>query len=470
MLLRYFYDENLAQASYFVGCQETAEAIVVDPARDIKPYLAAAEADEMQIVAITETHIHADFVSGSRELAERIGAKVYLSDCGDENWKYGFTNRLNHTLLLDGDIFCVGNLRFETLHTPGHTPEHISFLLTDSVSADEPMGLFSGDFVFVGDVGRPDLLETAANIMGTAELGARQMFRSLQRFRQLPDFLQVWPGHGAGSACGRDLGAVPTSTAGYEKKFNWAFAVEDENTFVEMLLADQPETPKYFGVMKVVNKEGPRFLSDIPGIKKAPFQRLESALKEGRAVVDTRPAEQFAGGHIPGTINIPHESSFSNWAGWLLDYDKPFYLISDDRRVSEAVRNLAAVGLDNCGGYFDTGSLDLWVESEMDLAYYVEEEPYWLGPRIGNGTVSLIDVRGLREWEEEHIPGAQHIMLGYLNDRVADIPPGRPVVVQCRIGVRSSIAASILKAQGLEDVINLRGGIEGWKAAGLPTN
>ncbi len=469
MLLRYFYDQNLAQASYFVGCQETNEAIVVDPARDIEPYLEMARAEEMQIVSATETHIHADFVSGSRELADRVGAKVYLSNCGDRDWKYAYTDSVDHALLLDGDVFRVGNLRFETVHTPGHTPEHISFLLTDTVSADQPMGIFSGDFVFVGDVGRPDLLEKAVKVRGSAELGARQMFHSLQRFRKLPDFLQVWPGHGAGSACGRDLGAVPTSTVGYEKKFNWSFTISDEDKFVEMLLADQPEIPNYFAVMKQANREGPKLLNEVPRVKKAPYHRLESALADGLTLVDARPAEQFAAGHIPGTINIPPESSFTNWAGWLLRYDQPFFLISDERNISWVSRDLAAVGLDNHAGYFDLSCLTRWVESGKQLANYHEEGPNQVAQQLERGKVTLIDVRNLSEWDEEHIPGAQHIMLGYLRERAVEIPADRPVVVQCRIGVRSSIGASILKAKGFENVINLQGGIESWKSADLPT-
>ena len=468
MLLRYIYDQNLAQASYFVGCQETNEAIVVDPVRDIDPYMKIAQAEEMQIVSVTETHIHADFVSGTRELVDRVGAKTYLSDCGNRDWKYAYTDSVDHTLLLDGDVFKVGNLHFETLHTPGHTPEHISFLLTDTISADQPMGLFSGDFVFVGDVGRPDLLEKAASIHGAAERGARQMFQSLQRFQKLPDFLQVWPGHGAGSVCGRDLGAVPTSTVGYEKKFNWAFTISDEDKFIEALLADQPEIPHYFAVMKQLNREGPTLLNEVPRVKKVPYHRLEGALADGLTVVDTRPAKQFAAGHIPGAINIPPESSFTNWAGWLLRYDQPFFLICDERNISSVSRDLAAVGLDNRDGYFDLSCLRRWVESGKQLANYHEEGPNQVAQQFERGKVTLIDVRNLSEWDEEHIPGAQHIMLGYLRERAVEIPADRPVVVHCRAGVRSSIGTSILKAEGFEKVINLRGGIERWKSAGLP--
>ena len=367
MLLRYFYDHKLAQASYFVGCQETGEAIVVDPARDIQPYIEAAESEDMRIVGTTETHIHADFVSGSRELAERVGATLYLSDCGDEEWKYGFAGQYDHNLVQDGDSFKVGNLRFEVLHTPGHTPEHISFLLTDTIAADRPMGIFTGDFVFVGDVGRPDLLEKAAGFVDTAEIGARQMFQSLQRFRQLPDYLQVWPGHGAGSACGKDLGAVPTSTVGYEKLFNWAFNVAGEENFVTKLLADQPEPPRYFAMMKRVNKEGPAVLHNLEHrgtptgppsgppsrqlSRELPFDALVSALENDLPVVDTRSPELFAQGHIPGTLNIPLESSFTTWAGWLLDYHHPYYLISDRQNLSEVIRYLSSIGLDNCAGF-----------------------------------------------------------------------------------------------------------------------
>ena len=468
MLLRYIYDQNLAQASYFVGCQQTGEAIIVDPARDIEPYIELAAAEEMRIAAAVETHIHADFVSGSRELASRVGAKLYLSDCGSENWKYAFTGTYDQQLLRDGDIFWVGNLRFESIHTPGHTPEHITLLLTDTVSADQPMGLFSGDFVFVGDIGRPDLLETAAQIQGSAEIGARQMYSSLKWFSGLPDYLQVWPGHGAGSACGRDLGAVPTSTVGYEKKFNWAFAVSDENQFVERLLADQPETPKYFGEMKRVNKEGPALLKELPEISRAPFNRLAEVLADGLTVVDTRRADEFATAHIPGTINIPPESSFSNWAGWLVNYSQPFFLIVDDRNVAFTASNLRAVGLDNCAGYFDLTCFDSWTASGKKLSGYEQRDAGWLAQELQDGEVVLVDVRSQSEWNEEQIPGAKHIMLGYLGDRIAELPANKAIVVQCRTGVRSSIGASILKASGFDCVINLKGGIEAWKAARMP--
>lgn len=259
MLLRYLYDTNLAQASYLVGCQRTGEALVVDPNRETARYLEVAEREGLRITAVTETHIHADFLSGARQLAARAGARLLLSDEGGPDWLYGF----EHEGLRDGGTFMVGNVRIQVMHTPGHTPEHLAFLLTDTANADEPMGLFTGDFLFVGDIGRPDLLETAAGVAATKEPSARTLFRSLQKVRGLPDWLQVWPGHGAGSACGKALGAVPSTTLGYELRFNWAFGIEDENEFVRQVLKGQPEPPRYFAEMKRINRDGPPILNGL---------------------------------------------------------------------------------------------------------------------------------------------------------------------------------------------------------------
>ncbi len=263
MLLKYFYDQALAHASYMVGCQKTGEAVVIDAARDIQQYLDAAAEEGMKIVAAAETHIHADFVAGSRELAERAGAKLFLSDEGPDDWKYTYAKGYDSQMLKDRDVFYVGKVKLTALHTPGHTPEHVLFMLTDEGGgASEPMGLFTGDFVFVNAVGRPDLLETAAGVVGSAESGARDLFHSVEKFKKVAGHLQVWPAHGAGSACGKGLGAIPSSTVGYELLFNPAMQFDDEQKFVDYILADQPETPPYFKIMKRVNKEGPNLLSD----------------------------------------------------------------------------------------------------------------------------------------------------------------------------------------------------------------
>ena len=264
MLLKRFYDDGLAQASYLIGCAATGEAIVIDANRDIAQYTDVATAEKLRITHISETHIHADYVSGSRELARATGAQLYLSAEGGKDWQYRFAEDDKAILVRNGDVIKVGNIRLEVWHTPGHTPEHLSFLVTDTAGATDPMGIVTGDFVFVGDVGRPDLLEKAAKVANTMEAGAKDLFRSLERFRTLPDYLQVWPGHGAGSACGKALGAVPTSTVGYERRFNWGVATTDETEFVTMVLAGQPEPPLYFAEMKRINRDGPRVLGGFP--------------------------------------------------------------------------------------------------------------------------------------------------------------------------------------------------------------
>jgi len=468
LLLRYFYNQKLAHASYLVGCQETGEAIVVDPGRDIEPYLTTAKAEGLRVIAATETHIHADFVSGARELAERTGATLYLSGEGDENWKYQYVEAYPYVFLKDGDAFKIGNIKFEVWHTPGHTPEHISLLITDTRGANQPMGLFTGDFVFVGDVGRPDLLEKAAGVAGTAETGAKQMFHSLQRFKTLPDFLQVWPAHGAGSACGKALGAVPSTTVGYEKLFNAALSYTDEITFARALLEGQPEPPRYFAMMKQLNKLGPPVLRGLPLPADLSFNRLETLLTEGATLVDTRPAKAFAAVHIPDTINIPHDNSFTNWAGWLLDYDRPFYLIAHTSALPQIMRDLTYIGLDKAAGYFDISELDAWLAAGQPSQSYEVITPAQIAARVAAGEVTVIDVRNNEEWESGHIPGAKHIMLGYLPERASEIPTDKPVLVQCRAGARSAIGASILQAKGLPNVMNLSGGFGDWVAAGLP--
>ncbi len=468
MLLKYFYDEKIAHASYMVGCQRTGEAIVIDPARDIEQYLGEARANNMRLVAAAETHIHADFVSGARELAERVGAKLYLSDEGDKDWKYLYADQYDHQLVCDGDVFMIGKIRFEVLHTPGHTPEHISLLLTDrGGGADKPMGIFTGDFVFVGSTGRPDLLEKAAGITGTSETGARQMYHSLQRFKQLPDYLQVWPAHGAGSACGKGLGAIPSTTVGYEKLFNPAMVYDNEDDFVRYLLADQPEPPKYFAVMKQVNKEGPAVLHRMPQPDRLPAEQLPALLESETMVIDTRPAASFAAKHIPGTINVP-ANLLNTWAGWFVDYERPIYLIADSTAVSEAVHDLVAIGIDKIAGYFETAVIDTLTKTGITPQTYKVATPDKLSEKMLNGDVLVVDVRNQTEWDEGHIPGARHVMLGYLMEHADEIVNGLPIVVQCRSGSRSAIGASILQAKGAKEVINLQGGLIEWAAAGLP--
>jgi hydroxyacylglutathione hydrolase len=468
MILRYVYNTQIAQASYLVGCAATGEALIVDPNRDIDQYIELAEREGLRISHITETHIHADFVSGARELAVRTGARLYLSDEGTADWKYGWAAEAGAMLVNSGDAFMVGNIQIEVITTPGHTPEHISFLLTDTAGANRPMGIFTGDFVFVGDVGRPDLLERAAGFEGTMEDGARRLFQSLQRFKELPDYLQIWPGHGAGSACGKALGAVPSSTVGYEKLFNWGLNVETEEEFVRAVLDGQPEPPVYFKEMKRINRDGAAMTANLPEPRHLPVQALKPALEEGMVVVDTRPGIAFAGGYIPGTISIPSGSSFLTWAGWLLPYDRPFALVADERDAADLAHQLRLIGLDHVSGFWTPDVLIKWAGSHGSLAAFDQITVDTLRARIEREAPLVIDVRSSGEYAAGHLMGSRNIPLGYLRDRLAEIPVNEPVVVHCQSGMRSAIATSIMSAAGRTNVIDLIGGYVAWAAAGLP--
>jgi hydroxyacylglutathione hydrolase len=472
MIVKRFYDEKLAQASYLIGCGATGDALVVDANRDVEQYVRAAEAEKLKVTAVTETHIHADYVSGSRELAARTGAQLYLSAEGGDDWQYAFAAGDGATLVRDGDRFSVGNVRVTVLHTPGHTPEHLSFLITDSAAADRPIAAVTGDFIFVGDVGRPDLLEKAAGVAGTMEAGARSLFASLRRFKaQQPDWLQIWPGHGAGSACGKGMSAVPHSTLGYEKLFNWALSEESEDAFVRAVLAGQPEPPKYFAQMKRINREGPEILNGFPQPQRMEPDALAGVLESGAMVVDTRAADAFAQRHVPGTINIPLNRSFSTWAGSLVPFGQPFYLIAADdagAATPEAVRDLAMIGLDRVAGWFGTDAVATWTGAGGTMQSVPQITAEELRARMDAGEVEVIDVRGRAEWDAGHLPNVPNIPLGSLPDRLDEVPRGKTVVLQCQGGARSAIAASVLQARGIGDVVNLAGGYQAWHAAGLP--
>jgi len=461
MLLKYFYDSKLAQASYMVGCQATGEALVVDPARNIQPYLETAEAEGLKITHITETHIHADFVSGTRELAAATGANMYLSDMGDESWKYAYAGDPHVILVRDGDKWMVGNVRVEVLYTPGHTPEHISFMITDTAAADRPIGVFTGDFLFVGDVGRPDLLEEAAGMAGTKEVGARQQFASVEKFKAMPDYLQIWPGHGAGSACGKALGAVPSTTLGYEKLFNPAFQHDSEQAFVDWLLDGQPEAPKYFAQMKHVNKVGPQLMDAVTVPQPLDRGDLDKILADDGLVLDMRSREAFAAAHVPGTINVPNiGGGCVNYIGWFVDYEKPTYIIAEPGEVASILNAFRAIGIDNVAGHFTPDVMEQGETVSLPLITAVQ-----LAERMESENVFVIDVRGKSEFDEQHIANATHIPLGFLPRNLDQIPQDATVVTQCASGYRSQIAASLLRKHGFENVYNLSEGKAAWSLA-----
>jgi hydroxyacylglutathione hydrolase len=461
MILKRLFDEKLAQASYIVADDHSKLALIVDPNRDIQQYLDALAADKLDLVAVTETHIHADYVSGSRELASTTGAQLYLSGDGDADWQYAYAKDAAAKILHDGDTFDVGDVRVQALHTPGHTPEHMSFLVSDTTVADEPMGALTGDFIFVGDVGRPDLLERAAGFAGTMEKGARTLFKSLQEFKKRPDYLQIWPGHGAGSACGKALGAMPQSTLGYEKLFNWALAEDSEEEFVKAVLAGQPEPPAYFATMKRINRDGPGpSPSVIP-----PIATVADIAKSKDPVIDTRDTPTFAAQHMRNSIHIPRNRSFLNWAGSLLQYDRDLLFIgkaSEEERRS-LVHDLALIGVERIAGVFPEEQFDALKSSGIEFTSSREED---VGAASANRTATILDVRGRAEYEEGHIPNAVNIPLNELQRRLSEVPEGE-VVVHCMGGSRSAMAASILEQSGRDDVTNMLGGFTEWQRNGF---
>jgi hydroxyacylglutathione hydrolase len=461
MLLDRLYDEGLAQAAYLIGCEETKTAIVVDPGRDIHRFIAAAKHRKMTIAAVAETHIHADFVSGSRELAARTGARLLLSGEGDADWQYRFDGHR----VYDHDVFDVGTVRFRVRHTPGHTPEHIAFIVTDNMVSEEPVGMLSGDFIFAGDVGRPDLLERAAGQTGTTDALARRLFRSIRATADLPAHLQLWPGHGPGSACGKSLGALPSSTLGYERIANWAFQIADEEQFVKAVIEDQPEPPKYFARMKTINRDGPPAMP-TGNLRELGLGDVHERLREGDPVIDVRSTADFARGHIPGSINLPTGTSFATWAGALLSPDRPIVILADEMgRVDRARQLLAAIGLDRIAGYALREVREQW-ERERSLQTTQQVDVSALAADAGGHTV--VDVRGISEWRAGHLPGAIHLFLGDLAETSAEIPRDTPIAVYCQGGTRSAIAASLLQAKGFTKITNIQGGITAWRGAGLP--
>ncbi|MEY4930616.1 MAG: hypothetical protein RI909_1340 [Bacteroidota bacterium] len=461
MYFQHVYDKTLAQASYFIGCQKAGVAIVIDPKRDVDTYLDIARQNNMKITHIAETHIHADFLTGSRELAKLTGADLYLSDEGGEGWLYEFP----HIGLQDGSVIKVGNLSLNVLHTPGHTPESISFLLTDHPASEEPVMLFTGDFVFVGDVGRPDLLEKAAGFAGTKEAGAKEMYKSIAKFNALADYIQVWPGHGAGSACGKALGAVPSTTVGYEKVRNWAFQhPNDEHGFVQYLLEDQPEPPKYFAMMKKLNKVDRPLLTEVPKLKKLSKEEFKTAMDKGVKLIDTRHKTEFAKGFIPGSINIQGNNAFATWAGWLLSYDEPFMLIANESQLDDLTRKLMRIGLDNIYGYIE--NTNVWTELGLTLekANVISIDEF--DSLTSKNSIQIVDLRGESEFKAGHIAKADNVFVGTLENNLNKISKDKPTVIYCQSGDRTTIGYSLLAKNGFKNILNYAGGMSEWTNKG----
>jgi hydroxyacylglutathione hydrolase len=471
MLIRQIVDDALAQYAFLIGCQQTGEALLLDPERDIDRYLALAQREGLRLVAVAETHIHADFLSGARELAAHIrGLRVFLSDEGGEGWRYEWPQRdgVDVTWLHDGTTFQIGNIEFRAWHTPGHTPEHMSFVVTDrGAGASDPMGVLTGDFVFVGDVGRPDLLETAAGVAGAMDPSARRLYGSTRRFLALPDFLQVWPGHGAGSACGKALGAVPVTTVGYERRVSPAIAASDqgEQAFVDFILADQPEPPLYFADMKRLNKVGPPVLGSLPRPRKLSPADVAALSRESRVqLVDTRADRQaFFAAHVSGAFYAPLTKTFPTVIGSLVDPERPIVLLIDEPFVEDAVRHLVRIGYDRIEGWAPVPSAEEMRSAGFAAAAIESIDFAEFERRRQRDHIAVLDVRGAAEYKARHIPESRNIAHTRLRSRLSDLPTSEPIYVHCRTGARAAASAAFLAREGLT-VVDVDGDFSAWTA------
>jgi hydroxyacylglutathione hydrolase len=464
MLLERFEDKGLAQYSYAVGCPGAGELAIVDPRRDVDVFLDYAAEHGLRIRYVLETHIHADYASGAKELAERSGAELCASayDAGQV-----FEIRHPHRDLRDGDTLEMGNVRIRALHTPGHTPEQMTYLVFDLRRApDQPMAAFTGDFLFVGSLGRPDLLGDEAK-RGLAN----QLFDSVLRFAALPDHLEILPGHGAGSMCGAGMSGRPSTTLGYERYANPYLAPGlGRAAFVAAILERVPPFPDYYRRMKQINSDGPRSLHGLPGLQALDLDLTGAHVDAGHLVIDLRDQLSFGAGHIPGSFGIGARDDLSMWASWVVPYGPPIVLVTENpAAVEPAVRGLIRVGLDGVVGYL-RGGITTWAQGGLPLAQTPQISAPDLARRLAAGeTIRVLDVRDDSEWATGHIAHAAHVIAGEVGKRLDELPRGMgPLAVVCQSGYRSTVVASVLARAGVTNIVNVTGGMGAWQKAGLP--
>ena len=450
--------EGIAELSYLIGDDDEGVAAIFDPRPDCDVYVDMAREAGLAITHIFETHIHADLVSGSRELCARVeSAKIFASNEGGA--EYGF----EHEKVNDADRFTFGELLVIARHTPGHTPEHMSYLLAEAEHPDDAWGILTGDSLFVSSAGRPDLLGEEH----TKQL-AEQQFRTLHDFYlTMPDHVMIYPNHGAGSPCGADIGDRLTSTIGYERRFNTFLQFDEVQKFTEYALATAPPVPKYYPVMKKVNAQGPQVLGNLPRVPGLPPKAFKEAIeKKSGVLVDVRTMLAFGGGHIPGALNIGGSPILSIWAGWMLDPDEPTLLVLESENdLEEIVRLFIRTGYTKFAGYL-VGGMKAWDASGFPLAEVGQMSVHELNKRARD--LQIVDVRSPREWKNGHVPGARHIFLPELRKRIGEIDRSKPTAVYCGSGYRASIATSIMKPAGFEKLWNVPGSWEAWKKARLP--
>ena len=455
MFFKQFYLGCLAHASYLIGSE--GEAAVVDPRRDVEEYLQEAAAAGLTIRYVIETHLHADFVSGHRELAERTGAEIV----------FGAKARaaFPHRAVNDGDEIRMGSVVLRFLETPGHTPESVSVLVTDTATSPEPALVLTGDTLFIGDVGRPDL---AAGQEATPAQMAGLLYDSLHgKLLALQDEVQVFPAHGAGSLCGKNISKETSSTIGEQRRHNYALQPMPRDQFVKMVTADLPEVPRYFPMVVAMNRAGAAALAEKPLPTALSPEAVRRLAGEGVQVLDVRASANFGAGHVPGSTNVGLGGQFASWSGTLLDPARPLVVVADDEaRAREAVMRLARVGLENVAGYLD-GGIAAWDRAGLPVAELPQIAVDELNDRLREaGGLQVVDVRRPGEYAGGHVPGAASRPLDHLESDARTLDPARPTAVICAGGYRSSAATSILRRHGFRDLVNVVGGTSAWVAAG----
>jgi hydroxyacylglutathione hydrolase len=454
MYFEQFYLGCLAHASYMIGSE--GEAAVIDPRRDVDLYLKAAEEQKLTIRHIFETHLHADFVSGHKELAARTGARIYIGA------KAGAA--FPHVGLRDGFELHFGKVRVTALETPGHTPESTCLIITDEEKSPVPWAILTGDTLFIGDVGRPDLSKTHS----PQEL-AGMLYDSLHRkLLTLPDHVVVYPAHGAGSLCGRNMRDARSSTIGTERMTNYALQIKRREEFIQQLTANLPARPEYFLQDAEINREGAPPLTDLPALRQLSPVELKSRMEHGVPALDVRPGDQFADAHVPGSINIPLSGQFATWAGTVLGlFSRPLLIAETAPQIEEARMRLARVGIEDVSGYL-AGGIEAWKQAGLSVAEVPQLTADELQARLTSNALRVLDVRREGEWQAGHVAGAEWWPLDKFRAVLPHIDPHAPLAVHCKSGYRSMIACSLLKRAGYENVINVIGGFDAWQNAKLP--
>jgi hydroxyacylglutathione hydrolase len=455
VLIEQFFLGCLAHASYMVASEGVAA--VIDPQRDVDIYIDLAKQKNLKIEHIIETHLHADFVSGHHELAERTGARIYLGEDAHATFP--------HTAIKDGNTLQFGNARFNFLHTPGHTIEGVCAVLTDLASPSQPRAVFTGDTLFVGDVGRPDL-----SADHTPQQLAALLYQSLhEKLLKLPDDTEIFPAHGAGSLCGRQMGSERSSTVGKQRRTNYALLARTQDEFIHLLTDSLPPRPEYFGRDVELNRQGASSINQLPPpvpLRAPEVLRLQS---EGAIVLDTRPAMEFAVAHVPGSLHIALSGQYASWAARILGLDRRIILVGEDAdQLRESQLRLARVGIEHVDAYLD-GGITGWIQSGYELDYIPQISVQELAElqEKEKDHIAILDVREPGEVETGAFENSIRIPLGQLADRTAELDPTKLIVVHCKGGYRSSIATSILRRAGLQEIADLTGGFDAWKAADL---